>query len=321
MSTMSLEPKDRAARRAQPPAAALAALTMMLAALAIPAPAAAQCDRACLVEIAGEYMTALAAQDGSSLPWAERVRFTENDVALMVGDGLWATVSRVHEPQLVLADPETGNVLWYGVVEEHGDAAYLMARIKVEAERIAEVETVVSREGTPAHFAHPDGYRIDAVYRSPLPETERRPRERMIALVEGYYNTKQLNDGVLLTELAADCTRVSNGVTTTHGESTPVEGCRAQFEIGLHRPVDRVRARRFPLVDVEHGIVAAFAYLDHAARYVEYQTLDGGTQRIPVEYPNSHRVVELFKVRGGAVERVEGIAVFQLYLMPALWMR
>jgi len=275
------------------------------------------CDRDCLIGLADRYMAALVDKDFSGLPWAERVRFTENDVGLMMGDGVWGTVTKIDDDPFKLADPATGNVLWVGIVEEHGQPAYYAMRLAVEDGRIAEVETVVAREGTPAHFAPTADYRVDDTFSAPLPEAERRPRERMIALVEGYYNTMQLNDGQLLGEFAADCKRVSNGVDMTHGENVPAKGCRAQFEIGYYKPVDRVRARRYPIVDEERGVVVAFAMLDHAARYTEYQTLDGQTLSIPVEYPNSHRVMELFKIRNGAVERVEGFAVFQPYLMPS----
>ena len=279
----------------------------------------APCGRACLIEIADRYMAALVDKDWSGLPWAERVRFTENDVAMMIGDGVWGTVTKIDEAPFKLADPVTGNVLWAGIVEEHGQPAYYAMRLAVVDGKIADVETVVAREGTPAHFAPTEGYSVDASFAETLPEAERRPRERLIALAEGYYNTMQLNDGALLGEFAPDCKRVSNGVDWTHGEGAPARGCRAQFAIGYYKPVDRVRARRYPIVDEERGVVVAFALLDHAARFTEYRTLDGQTLSIPVEYPNSHRVVELFKIRNGAVERVEGFAVFQPYLMPSLW--
>jgi hypothetical protein len=283
------------------------------------AQAAAECDRDCLVEIADRYVEALLAKDWSGLPWAESVRFTENDVGLMIGDGLWGTATRIDDAPFKLADPETGNVLWVGIVEEHGQPAYTAIRLKVEGRRIADVEGVLAREGTPAHFAPTDVYAVHETYSETLEADQRRPRERMIALVEGYYNTMQLNDGQLLGEYSPECTRISNGVDMTHGEGVPAEGCRAQFEIGYYRPVDRVRARRYPLVDEERGIVVALAMLDHAARFVGYATLDGQQLGIPVEYPNSHRVIELFKLRNGAVERVEGFAVFQPYLMPSPW--
>ncbi len=283
------------------------------------AAATAQCNRACLLGIADRYMAALVDKDWSGLPWAERVRFTENDVAMMVGDGVWGTVTKIDDAPLTLADPATGNVLWAGIVEEHGQPAYYAMRLGIVDGRIADVETVVAREGTPAHFTPTVGYSLDASFAETLPAAERRPRERLIALAEGYYNTMQLNDGALLGEFAPDCKRVSNGVDMTHGDGAPARGCRAQFELGYYKPVDRVRARRYPIVDEERGVVVALALLDHAARFTEYRTLDGRTHSIPVEYPNSHRVVELFKIRNGAVERVEGFAVFQPYLMPSLW--
>ncbi len=278
-----------------------------------------ECDRNCLVALAGDYMSALLAGEPSALPWAERVRFTENDVPLMIGDGLWGTVDEISDTPFTLADPATGNVLWYGVVAEHGEPAYLGLRLKITGREIADVETVLGRDGPPAPYVVPDEYGLDPVFSETLPEDRRRPRARMIALVEGYYDTLQLNDGVLLTEIADDCRRVTNGVPTTHGDDSAAEGCRAQLEIGLYKHVDGVRARRYPIVDEARGIVVALAFLDHAVRYVDYRTLDGQERSVPVEYPNTHGVLEIFKVDDGEVRRIEGVTAFQPYLMPTIW--
>ena len=40
--------------------------------------------------------------------------FTENDVPLALGKGLWATVTGVDAKGLEAADPLTGNVAWFG---------------------------------------------------------------------------------------------------------------------------------------------------------------------------------------------------------------
>lgn len=298
-------------------AASSAALAQSSGEAAKSAPPA--CDRDCLIDAADRYMEALLSGNWTGLPWAERVRFTENDVAMMIGDGVWGTVTKIDEAPFRLADPSSGNVLWVGIVEEHGQPAYYAMRLAITGGEIADVETVVAREGTPARFAPTSGYAIDATYESRLDEPERRPRARLVALADGYYDTMQLNDGVLLGEFADDCRRVSNGVDTTYGPEVPAQGCRSQFEIGYYKPVDRVRARRYPIVDEERGVVVAIAMLDHAARFTEYRTLDGRELSIPVEYPNSHRVLELLKIRDGSLERVEGFAVFQPYLMPSLW--
>ncbi|HUF72676.1 MAG TPA: hypothetical protein VMR74_07240 [Gammaproteobacteria bacterium] len=279
------------------------------------------CDETCLNNnLTERYLEALLAQDWSGLPWANRVGHTENDVGLMIGEGLWGTATAIGEG-FTVADPSTGNVVWLGIVEEHGQAAYIAIRLAVDGTEISEVEVVAGRDGPPAPFAPTDGYRVHRSFTEALPADQRLPRERMIALVEGYYNTMQLNDGKIFTEIADDCSRVTNGQSTTHGEDIDIEGCRQQFEAGWYRPVDRVRSRRFPIVDEERGIVVALAFLDHATRYVEYETLDGRARSIPLEYPNTHGVLELFKIEGGAITRVEGVTSFQPYLMPTPWLR
>jgi hypothetical protein len=298
-----------------------------LASLATPVRAQAPtCDRVCLSALATQFVEALAAFDGTllpepvpaDLPWASRVRFTENDVGLMIGEGLWGTVTAVGEGTLI-ADPGSGNVLWLGIVEEHGQPAYLALRLKVEGRAIAEAEAIVGREGTPTWFAATEGYALSRDFSRTLPEDERLPRARLEALVDGYYSSMQLNDGTVQTAIADECERLTNGYSTTHADGIDVTGCREQLELGWYRHVDRVRARRFPIVDEARGVVVAIAYLDHAARYVEYETLDGVTRTIPVEYPNSHAVLEVFRIEDGRISRIEGVTAFQPYLMPTQW--
>lgn len=298
-------------------AAAACAITLAAAAPAALAQVPA-CDEACLLDLTDRYLEALAIQDYSSLPWADRVRHAENDVGLQIGDGLWGTTTRVGDG-IAVADPSTGNVVWLGIVEEHGQAAYLGLRLAVDGRELAEVEAVVGRDGPPAPFAPTAGFAVDPEFSEVLPREDRLPRARMTALVEGYYNSVQLNDGRVFTDIADDCRRRTNGESTTHGEGIAIAGCRQQLEAGWHRPVDRVRARRFPVVDEERGIVVALAFLDHAARYRTYETLDGREHTIPVEYPNSHGLLELFRIEGGAITRIEGVTAFQPYLMPSPW--
>jgi hypothetical protein len=287
----------------------------------------ADCDRECLSSLITQYLDAVLGFEQMAipavvpaLPWAETVRFSENDVGLMIGDGLWGTLTAIAEGY-VLADPMTQNVFWLGVVEEHGQAAYLALRLGVTGGKIAEVEAIVGREGTPAPFASTESYSVDSAFSRTLPEGQRLPRGRLEALVDGYYSSLQLNDGTIQTEIADDCVRRTNGFVTSQAQSGDAQGCRQQLEIGLFRYVDRVRARRYPIIDESRGIVVAVTYLDHAARYAEYETLDGRDRTIPVEYPNSHAVLELFKIEEGKISRIEGVTAFQPYLMPTPWVR
>lgn len=274
----------------------------------------ADCDENCLVGIARQYMEDVVAQDWSTLPWADRVRFTENNVAMMIGDGFWGAVSIARDNAFTLADTQTGNVLWFGITEEHGQAAYYGMRLQVEQGQITEVETYLGREGVPNLFSPIGNYQSHTMFSQELRGEQQRPRERMIALVDGYFNTKQLNDGQLFTAFSDDCVRFTNGVNVTEGED-----CRAQMEIGLYRPVDRIRARRYPVVDVGKGVVLALSIEDHATRFVHYETSDGQSHGMKVEYPNSRGMLEMFKIEDGEIIRIEGISVFLPYYIHSLW--
>jgi len=169
------------------------------------------CNRACLIGFLDSYMDALVHQDPGRARFASHVRFTENDVELPVGSGLWGSISSVAKTSLEVADTDTGNAAWFGTVEENGTPAYYAMRLKVEEGRIVEVETVVDRNtGLPAPFGDPQQLVHDPAFAEVLTPEERRPRERLLAVANGYFSTVELNDGQVLTSFDPDCQRTEN---------------------------------------------------------------------------------------------------------------
>ncbi len=281
------------------------------------------CGRDCLIGFADQYMDALAAQDPSRVPWAARVRYTENSVSMMIGDGIWKTVTAKSKP-LYATDPSTGNVAWFGLIEEHGQPAYYAMRLKVEGGKVAEVEAVISRSGYPGPFGDPAKYAHDPAFAEVVPRGERQSRKQLVDLVNGYFSTLQLNDGTVRTKFDPDCGRNENGMSTTTGttfeNAAAAQGCEAQFKLGLYKYDDRVRGRRFELVDEEHGVVVATGYIDHAARFETYQTTDGKTRKSPFSSPNSLGLMEMFKIRNGRIYRIEAVFTMLPYYMTSQWL-
>lgn len=283
---------------------------------------APDCDAQCLTGIAQQYLQDVVTQDWSKLPWADRVRYTENNVAMMIGDGFWGAGPSTVGEGLYLPDPQTGNVVWWGITGEHGQAAYHGLRLKVEDRAITEVESFVGREGTPDLFAPVADYKPDPAFSSEVPAAARTPRERMVALVDGWFNSRQLNDGQVFTSIADDCVRTVNGRNTTQGDywaAQLAEGCRQQLELGLHKPVDRIRARRYPVVNEETGVVVALSLEDHAVRYLDYSSTAGTPLKVEVPYPSTRGRLELFKIEDGAISRIDGVSVFLPYYIHSLW--
>ncbi len=191
-------------------------------------------------------MDALVAHDPARVPWAPTVRYTENNVSMMIGDGIWGAATARDRKSAAGGRSCTGNVGWYGTVAEHGQLSYYVMRLKVEHQRVSEVEVILDRKGDagpwgdPAHFTH------DPAFSSELPAAQRSSRQAMIALVDGYFSTIQKNDGALHTRFDPECAREENGQITTNGSfGSDAQGCEAQFRLGTFRFVDRVRDRRF----------------------------------------------------------------------------
>ena len=97
------------------------------------------------------------------------------------------------------------------------------------------------------------------------------------------------------------------------------QGCKAQLEIGLYKPVERIRARRYPVVDIEKGVVAALSLEDHATRTLQYETTDGKMHDVDVRYPNTRGRLDLFKIVDGEIVRIDGVSVFLPYYIHSLW--
>ncbi|MGH8227462.1 MAG: hypothetical protein ACREU3_06115, partial [Steroidobacteraceae bacterium] len=286
--------------------------------------ARSSCDRACLIGFANRYMSALAKHDDRHLPWARVVDYSENEVPMMIGDGQWGTVVGFSPHPLYAADPATGNVAWLGVVSEHGQPAYYGMRLKVEHGRIAEVEAVIDPKAKAGPFGDPDEAVHDASFGEIEPAGERSSREQLIELVNGYFSTLQRNDGTLRTRLDPHCERVANGLSTTQGSYGPAaiaKGCKAQLALGLFRLDDRLRARRFPIVDVARGVVVATACIDYDARHDRYVATDGKTHSAAIDHPHSRSVIEVFKIRHGAIYRIEAVSTLVPYRMPSPWVR
>ena len=287
---------------------------------------ASDCDRACLYAHADAYLDALVKRDPSRLPWAEHVVFTDNNVQIDIGDGTWNTVDGKRDYDLKFADPKAGQVSWFGVIEEHGNPAIMALRLKVVGGKIAEVEQIVTRKVENSPFPSIETYITPrSLMLADLPAGQRTPRDRMISLADGYFDTLQLNDGTILTEFSDDCDRIENGLQTTRNAAAfpnyPIAeyGCRKQFELGQYRYDDRLRERRFELVDEDKGVVVAGGFIDHMGETVDFTWTDGTPVRSFYTFPHSYYLLEAFKIVDGKIAGVEAVFIDVPYHMRSPW--
>jgi hypothetical protein len=291
-----------------------------------PAPAKANgCDRACLNGIVDQYLAAIVAHDPSKVPHSDNVKYTENNVELQLGDGLWATATDIGSYKIYMADSTAGQVGFFGIVEEDGHPGILGTRIKVVNGKATEIETLVARpDNANSGFPNPAGLKDKPIFSEDVPEDEGTPRAKMIDLADGYFSTIQQNTGKIYTSFDDDCQRVENGVVTANnpnGSGVAKMGCEAQLKTGLLRFVTRCRDRRFPVVDEQKGLVLVSTFFDHSGSLTTFKLVDGTDYHVrpPFDRPFSFVMLELFKIKQAKIRQIEAVIVTVPYHMPSPW--
>src|ERR1700689_4878149 len=99
---------------------------------------APSCDRTCLESFVNQYLDAMVARNPYSLPLAPKVRFTENEQVIPLGEGIWGTATGLGTYKLYVADTQAGQVGFLGTLHENDTAVAFALRLKIERRLIRE---------------------------------------------------------------------------------------------------------------------------------------------------------------------------------------
>ena len=295
------------------------------------------CDRACLEGVMNQYLAAVVAHDPKRLPLSEDVMYTENDQILKVGDGFWKTAAGLGNYKHYFADPEMGQVVFMGTMQEAGAALLMSLRLRIELGRISEVESVYFRSGGagPNNIPAMDqAGKPDDMWFKSIPPAQRLSRQQMISIADGYFTGLQKNDGKGIQgtgtyPFTSDCHRIENGSPTTNVPRPANEppdtinafamDCLSQFKLGYYFVVQAIHGRRYPLVDSERGVVWSHAVFDQGT--VNEGTLSDGRKYTfrGFNRPSSILVTEAFLIENGKIRRVEMIGPGVPYHFNSPW--
>jgi hypothetical protein len=319
------------------------AASLALAACAPPsnssAPAAqssgpASCDHDCLVGFVDKYLAALLRHAPGKDLFSADARFTES--------------AGPQGYKLIIADPDAETAGFYILMQENGNPIWLSGRLRVQGNKITELETAIVRKGV--SFGKFDRTAVSPLWNEVLKPSEQRPRAALIAIANQYFDAL---DHHLVDTVPFDdaCFRVENGVETAGpavppaallamgGNTAPPPtprmssapasgaiarklpdvghtGCRGNINSNMWQYITQIQPRRCEVVDVERGVVQCIVMFHQNGEVAGtnvpgygYLKYSGATRR-----PFDTLIPEVFKVRDGKIVEIEATGVRFLVL-------
>lgn len=283
-----------------------------------------------LEAVLDRYAEALASRDANALPLGHRVRYTENGQAIGLDEGLWATATAVSARQIRFVDPATGCAGFMAEVFEHGEPACMTVRLKVEQDRITEIEHLVVRSRM--SLFNPKGFVRESLFRDIEP-TKRAPRTVLEQIPHRYFDGIERDDGSII-PVEDDCLRLENGVQTVLASETDFAsstasqgfnlfrmGVAAQISTGFFAFLPRIRDRRIAVIDEERSMVLAICIFDHPGKMTSVNVKGFGELKLPPIFctPFSGLVSELFQVENSRIRAINATIDFAPYGFSTGW--
>lgn len=194
-----------------------------------PAMTAAACDRECLRGVITAYLHALVRHDVSQLPLAEKVRITEDSVEKTIDKvGLVRSVTKLRGYRQDFLDERQGIAGSDVVVEENGAPVLLVVRLKIEAEKITELETVATRSRTDGSIFNIDGVQNTTAEMNYAPKkSQLNSREEMIRIALLYPAGLEAESFVKVdAPFLPEAYRLENGEAMAGPDCKRNEGCK-----------------------------------------------------------------------------------------------
>lgn len=284
------------------------------------------CDRTCLAGFITVYLDALQAHDPGKLPVTANVRFTENGVAIPLGEALWATINGLGAYRVDYLDTQAQQAASHVAFIENGKAGLMALRLKIRDGKIEEVETVLNR-GAPMALTMPP---VESLWTQAEPSSTRLTREQLAAETENYLKAVSRGDGGLVKFNKTSCLRLENGNVMAYGPNdTPLAPLRAvtdpdswiaavrqtlgmdcadQLSTGIYAFITSYDHARFPVIDVERQVVFGHWVFRRRGNVPGVTFKDKFYPfQDTMKFPNENLLGQAFKFRDGRITRVQGV--------------
>jgi len=309
-----------------------------------------ECDRDCLYAFVDKYFDAMLSRCPCNIALAPGAKYTENELAVKPGEGIWKTFSGRGTYRVYLADPANGQAGYYGDITE--DASLLQGvvalRMKVKDHRITEIEVITVREQkrpkgglgmntagvmTPHMLDELDAKGFvspDAALLEPMGAAE--TRDQLVGATKGYFDAYAQSKGSVA-PFDAHCSHRENGMAATNNAEGPIpdpaqpafrifsQGCAEELDRGFFSALSKVRDVRPLVVDEKQGLVLVLGFFDNEGDVKSVSVPGTGKVTVPPEFlrPITFLQPLLFKIEGGKIRQIEGLSWPVPYGMKSGW--
>jgi hypothetical protein len=310
-----------------------------------------ECNRECLYQFVDKYFDAMLSRCWCNLAVGPDAKYTENELPVKLGEGMWKTFSGRGTYRVYLADPASGEAGYYGTItEDNGLLEGVIAlRMKIQDHRVVELETITVREQkrpkgglglntagimTPRTLDEldPRGFvSPDTALLAPIAAAE--SRDQLIRATKEYFDAYAQGKGSAA-PLDAQCARRENGFAATNNPEGPApdkaqpsfhmfsESCAGEIDRGYFSALEKVRDARPLMVDETQGLVLDLAFFDNEGDVKSVSVAGVGNVAVPAEYRRafSFMAPQLFKIESGKIRLIEGLSwAVPFGQQPAAW--
>ena len=269
-------------------------------------------NRNTLVGYIDTYFKALVDNNPSAVPLAKNVKITSNGdlkpIAQTFWDGAESIAFRFDIVNTRMGDTGTEAV----IKNSDGSKTMYMLRMKVQDDKITEIETIKCNKGEADGIWDIDNLKaVSPSYLLSIREVEQDSYYDLIGTAESYWRAFQTNGTPEYrpARLLPDSRRYENGMQTTGMvKDGQFESTAKGFDTGFFKERN-IWDRRYPVVDEERGVVLSIVRFG----------IKAGLKSRSEATSHSRLVAEFFAIRSGWLQEIQAVIVNRDDDQPTGW--
>jgi hypothetical protein len=277
-------------------------ITILLLAMLIALPARSNYERPALIGYIDQYFKALLANNASAVPLAENAKITLNGDIKSLAETFWKNAESITF-RFDIVNTRRGDTGTEAViVNSDGSLTMFMLRMKIEGDKIAEIEAIKCNKGEADQIWDADNLReVSPSYLLSIREVERDSYYDLIGTAESYWRAFQTNGSSEYrpARLLPDSKRFENGMQTTGMiKDGQYESTAKGFDTGFFKERN-IWDRRYPVVDEERGVVLSIVRFG----------IKSGLKSRSEATSHDRLVAEFFAIRSGLIKEIQAVIV------------